>query len=95
VAAVPTDRAPEIFPRGGHEPAPPTPEPELPRRRSTVREPASSWRGRGADAATPPTIEPTEPPRPPAASPTETEPAEDTDRPRRSGWWSRRVLGKG
>jgi ribonuclease E len=65
--------------------------PEPPRRRSTVREPApQTWR----DDATPPPAAFTTPV--PSGEPVVTSSAasEDSDRPRRSGWWSRRVLGK-
>jgi ribonuclease E len=65
---------------------------EPPRRRSTVREPAPA----APRSETPPPVPELAPP----ATPTEpviTDPAESesTDRPRRSGWWSKRVLGRG
>jgi ribonuclease E len=67
--------------------APPAEEP--PRRRSTVREPAPIS---GNQEASQPA--PTQPP-PPAPQPVITEhgESEDTNRPRRSGWWSRRSAG--
>jgi ribonuclease E len=74
---------------------PPASEPaasEPPRRRSTVREPAPQAVHHEEDSPaqsftpTPPPIEPV------VSSPTE---SESGDRPRRSGWWSKRVLGKG
>jgi ribonuclease E len=72
-------------------PAPEPPAAEPPRRRSTVREPAPQAL---RDEASPPAPSFT----PPASSiePVESSPAEseDSDRPRRSGWWSKRVLGK-
>ena len=72
--------------------APATPEASEPsRRRSTVREPApQAW---GEDAAPPP---PTFTGPVPTVEPVVTSSAasEDSDRPRRAGWWSRRVLGK-
>jgi ribonuclease E len=77
-------------------PAAPTPEPahvppELPRRRSTVREPAPvAFAGEPAIPAASPVPSVEQSPPPPAAP---TEDASD-DRPRRSGWWSRRALGK-
>jgi ribonuclease E len=66
------------------------PEPP-PRRRSTVREPAAQvWdddKGPPAPSFTPPV---------PSIEPVVSSSAEgETDRPRRSGWWSKRVLGKG
>ncbi len=66
---------------------PPAEEP--PRRRSTVREPAPTS---GNQEASQPA--PTLPP-PPAPQPVITElgESEDTNRPRRSGWWSRRSAG--
>jgi ribonuclease E len=71
-------------------PAPPeTSEP--PRRRSTVREPApQTWR----DDATPPPPAFTTPVPPIEPVVTSSAASEGSDRPRRSGWWSRRVLGK-
>ncbi len=64
-------------------------EPEPPRRRSTVREPAPVFSAQA------------EPPRPVAApAPVET-PApvagdvEDANKPRRTGWWAKRLLGGG
>ncbi len=71
-----------------------TPVAEPPRRRSTVREPAPQAFGSDESIPAPafapaiPTVEPV------VSSPTESE-SESSDRPRRSGWWSRRVLGKG
>jgi len=62
---------------------------EPPRRRSTVREPAPAA---GGNVAAPPA-----PPQsaPPATSPATAEPSEgeDAGRPRRTGWWSRRIAG--
>ncbi|MEA2903375.1 MAG: ribonuclease [Alphaproteobacteria bacterium] len=63
------------------------PEP-APRRRSTVREPASVSLA-SEDAPSPP---PVEPPQPVISV---VSPNEDADKPRRAGWWSKRVLGKG
>jgi ribonuclease E len=73
--------------------APPAPAPsEPPRRRSTVREPAPTvLGGEAADVA--PSFTPAPPPAEPiVSSPTE---SETGDQPRRSGWWSKRALGKG
>jgi ribonuclease E len=56
-----------------------------------VREPAPISVGREHSAAHEPAALPSEPPQPVVVSPTE---GDDSDRPRRSGWWSRRVLGK-
>jgi ribonuclease E len=69
-------------------PAPVEP-PDLPRRRSTVREPAP-----GAGSNVVPTPAPEEP-APPPEQPTAAEPPESeaTGRPRRTGWWSRRIAG--
>jgi ribonuclease E len=74
------------------EPAGPEPAPsETPRRRSTVREPAPQ--AIREDASSPPS---SFAPPAPAIEPVESSSAESEigERPRRSGWWSRRVLGK-
>jgi ribonuclease E len=66
---------------------------EVPRRRSTVREPASiSVASEPSAPHEPVAAASSEPPQPVVISPTESEAA---DRPRRSGWWSKRMLGKG
>jgi ribonuclease E len=67
--------------------APPAQEPR--RRRSTVREPAPISASQEAPQPA------TTPPSPSAAQPVITElgESEDTNRPRRSGWWSRRSAG--
>jgi len=67
--------------------APPAEEP--PRRRSTVREPAPISGNQDVSQPAPPQ------PPPPAPQPVITElgESEDTNRPRRSGWWSRRIAG--
>ncbi len=64
---------------------------EPPRRRSTVREPVPQ--ASGDDASSPP---PSFTPPVPSVEPVVSSPAEsdDSDRPRRSGWWSKRALGK-
>jgi ribonuclease E len=68
-------------------PAPEPPAAEPTRRRSTVREPAPLH---AEDAAPAPTFTPP----PPAAEPVLSSLTESESRPRRSGWWSKRVLGK-
>jgi ribonuclease E len=74
------------------EPPEPPPATEPPRRRSTVREPAPiSLQGDVAAQGEP--AEPTATALPPPVVPSPAE-AESSDRPRRSGWWSRRVLGR-
>ena len=77
------------FDAGAAEP----PVAEPPRRRSTVREPAPQAAPQDdghlpAPSFTPPasTVEPVL---------TSSAESESSDRPRRSGWWSKRVLGKG
>jgi ribonuclease E len=64
---------------------------EAPRRRSTVREPAPISVASEHSAAHEPVASPSEPPQPVVISPSA---GDESDRPRRSGWWSRRVLGK-
>ena len=82
--------------------APPPPEPESPseaapepsRRRSTVREPAPLMGDEGAASYAAPSA-PEQPPAPPAPEPSGSheESHEDPAKPRRTGWWSRRMLG--
>ncbi|HMJ28325.1 MAG TPA: hypothetical protein VK512_06380, partial [Xanthobacteraceae bacterium] len=64
---------------------------ERSRRRSTVREPVTQVLRDDGPAAAPPAASPM-----PAAEPVVSSPAENesSDRPRRSGWWSKRVLGR-
>ena len=68
----------------------PVPAQEPVRRRSTVREPAPIAGGENAPAAPAAAT----PPASPAAEPVvETTEAAEGDRPRRTGWWSRRFAG--
>jgi ribonuclease E len=70
--------------------SPPPPQQEPPRRRSTVREPAPI--AAASDAA--PQQAPIQAPSPaPQPVVTEVGESESVDRPRRSGWWSRRFAG--
>lgn len=67
-------------------PAPtPSPAPEAPRRRSTVRERAPVFSS--APVVTPPAPQP--PPTPVVTSTAEA----DANKPKRSGWWAKRLLG--
>jgi ribonuclease E len=68
---------------------PPAPEPEPARRRSTVREPAPVT---VTEAAAPPTPAPSAAPVPEPVV-IETGDAAASDRPRKTGWWSRRFAG--
>jgi len=71
---------------------PPAPEP--PRRRSTVREPVPFSFDEGASAlAEPSAPAPVAPAPAPAAPEAHEQPAEDASKPRRTGWWAKRVLG--
>src|SRR6516165_10336111 len=70
-------------------PAPPQQEPA--RRRSTVRERAPIAAASDAAASQPAPIQPPSPASQPVI--TETSESESADRPRRSGWWSRRFAG--
>ena len=70
-------------------PSAPASQPEPPRRRSTVREPAPIV---SADAPQPTPVPASSPP-PPEPVITEVGESESTDKPRRSGWWSRRFAG--
>jgi ribonuclease E len=78
--------------------APAVPEPtpaETPRRRSTVREPAPQAAHEDASSS-PQSFTPQAPSMEPVVSSSAESSAESEsgERPRRSGWWSRRVLGK-
>jgi ribonuclease E len=72
--------------------APPVSPAPASRRGSTVREPAPTSHSFGGEASTPVPAARAEPEPPAPASSTE---SEDAARPRRTGWWSKRVLGKG
>jgi ribonuclease E len=86
------ERAP-ARPAAAAEPEPAAPVPPVaapaPRRGSTVREPAPTSFSFGGESTVPAPAPQPEPPPPSTGS--ETEEA----RPRRAGWWSKRVLGKG
>ena len=80
---------------GGTPPQPQTPvseapAPEPPRRRSTVREPVVSPTNGGSSGSTPAPA-PTE--AAPHAPVPDHEAAADNDRPRRTGWWAKRLMG--
>jgi ribonuclease E len=64
---------------------------ERSRRRSTVREPVTQVLRDEGSASEPPTASPPLP----AAEPVVSSPPESESSPRRSGWWSKRVLGRG
>jgi ribonuclease E len=96
-ASVEPQRADEPAP----EPLPPNEPPtqaEQPRRRSTVREPAPFFAGPAP--VQPPTLPASadetraSEPEPAAPSPDRSAETESTDRPRRTGWWARRLAGK-
>jgi ribonuclease E len=76
-----------------------TEHPETPRRRSTVREPAPMASREAAEAETAGEHHAGHDPAAPAPSPaqepviTETGEASEGERPRRTGWWSRRFAG--
>src|SRR5262249_24442714 len=101
-AAEPQSELPAPFAAEPRESSPPTPAPaaaetptapEAPRRRSTVGEPAPQGLDHEGHVAMPPfTTQPAPAVEPVVSSSTEDE---SGDRPRRSGWWSKRVLGKG
>jgi ribonuclease E len=79
---------PEAPPAAAFAPAESGAERETPRRRSTVREPAP-FAVSTAEAPVPP------PPTPSPEPSVEVEAPEDVAQPRRTGWWSRRIMGKG
>ncbi len=74
----------------------PPPAPEPPRRRSTIREPVPFITDEGAATYVAPTAPPTQPPSPapePVPSAAQEQPRDEAAKPRRTGWWSKRVLG--
>jgi ribonuclease E len=78
-------------------PEPPTPA-EPPRRRSTVREPAPVAFDDGAspltESGTPVASAPVPAaPEPDKQPPQAEQPQEDAAKPRRTGWWAKRMLG--
>jgi ribonuclease E len=88
-AAAPPQEAP--LPQIASPTVPETTASEPPRRRSTVREPAPQASRDDASSSAPPFTAPEPPIEPVVSSSAE---SDDSDRPRRSGWWSKRVLGK-
>jgi ribonuclease E len=79
---------PSYSPRPEPVPAPSAPPAPEPRRRSTVREPAPVL-GESAAAPVPmPTSQPA-----PEPAPTVTSAGDDAGKPRKTGWWAKRLLG--
>jgi len=95
--------APETPPEPTHMPAaqiaasagPETAATERSRRRSTVREPAAQVLREQVLREDGPASEPPPAPPTPTAEPVVSSTAEESESPRRSGWWSKRVLGRG
>jgi ribonuclease E len=86
------------------EPSPPPHEPELaraeepasepPRRRSTVREPAPLVsEDSPLSYAAPSMPQPVAPPAPAPVPETQAQPQDDDGKPRRTGWWAKRLMG--
>ncbi len=99
----PERAAASVEPQRADEPAPEPPPPneppaqvDQPRRRSTVREPAPFFAGQAPVQPSSAPAGETRAPEPEPAAPGPDRPAETegTDRPRRTGWWARRVAGK-
>jgi ribonuclease E len=94
--------APETPPEPTHMPAaqiaasadPETAATERSRRRSTVREPAAQVLREQVLREDGPASEPPPAPPTPTAEPVVSSTAEESESPRRSGWWSKRVLGR-
>ena len=94
--------APETPPEPTHMPAPQiaasagpeTAAAERSRRRSTVREPAAQVLRKQVLREDGPASEPPPAPPTPTAEPVVSSTAEESESPRRSGWWSKRVLGR-
>ncbi|HEY6257562.1 MAG TPA: Rne/Rng family ribonuclease [Xanthobacteraceae bacterium] len=87
------EHAAELAPPAA-EPAPSEEKP-APRRGSTVREPAPASFSFGGESKVPEPALHVEPEPPAPVSSTESAESDDEARPRRAGWWSKRVLGKG
>ncbi|AMN42793.1 Rne/Rng family ribonuclease [Rhodoplanes sp. Z2-YC6860] len=89
----PETSAPHVEAHAAAAPAPqPAPEPAAPaRRRSTVREAAPVSGVSAPTMTTAPEPQPAPPPAPAVAS--ESAPAEEASKPRRTGWWAKRLLG--
>ncbi len=68
-------------------------EPEQPKRRSTVREPAPTFTSGQGFAPTPP-AEPTPPPASETPAPSASEESSGEAKPRKTGWWAKRILGQ-
>ena len=99
----PKRAAASVEPRRADEPAPepsppnePPAQADQPQRRSTVREPAPFFAGQAPVQPSSAPAGETRAPEPEPAAPGPDRPAETegTDRPRRTGWWARRVAGK-
>jgi len=99
----PKRAAASVEPRRADEPAPepsppnePPAQADQPQRRSTVREPAPFFAGQAPVQPSSAPAGETRAPEPEPAAPGPDRPAEteSTDRPRRTGWWARRVAGK-
>jgi ribonuclease E len=90
--APPTEAPPPAEPAdmAAAQASPAVPQQESPRRRSTVREPAPMTAASEVSAQPTP-IQPPAPAQQPVI--TENGESETADRPRRSGWWSRRFAG--
>ncbi len=100
----PKRAAASVEPRRADEPAPepsppnePPAQADQPQRRSTVREPAPFFAGQAPVQPSSAPAGETRAPEPEPAAPGPDRPAEteSADRPRRTGWWARRVAGKG
>src|SRR5216683_1340855 len=98
----PERAAASVEPQRADEPAPEPPPPneppaqvDQPRRRSTVREPAPFFAGQApVQPSSAPAGETRAPEPEPAPGPDRPAETEGADRPRRTGWWARRVAGK-
>jgi ribonuclease E len=92
LASPPTRRQVNLYPDRSRQPSlhRPPPQPaaaEPPRRRSTVREPAPVFSG------STPVVTPMPAPPPPAPTVISTAGADDASKPKKSGWWAKRLLG--
>ena len=91
-AETPSFEPPSRVPEAEHAAAA-EPTSESPRRRSTVREPVSFASNDSTASYTTPSAPPASEAAPEPQPQSSAEPQDDADKPRRTGWWAKRMLG--